>query len=338
MGVQSLFQPGRLADFWGVLREVDPQQVIREAEQPVHLVICGPPASGKRLLAAALCGGAYHAATVQIDVCDMPDDIPIALPTADLYLYVVRADDRLGERQRLHLRQLTQRPGRVICALNRPPELIAPNVQNLQERAVEILGLAPGRVYCTSAWDTSLVQRELIPGLVREISHLALPLGRHLGTVRDPAAEVLILDTARVNAEFSVLASLPALVPVVGSLASAGTDLIVLTKNQVMLILKLALLYQHSIDNRLQVLAEVAPVIGGAFFWRGVARTLTAALPGPLGLAPRGIVAFVGTFVAGRAGQYYYRSGLRPSADLLDDFRDEAIRHLGEFGRHFRLF
>lgn len=347
LNVRNLFTSGRITDFWNVVREVDPQTVIREAEQPVRLVICGSQGVGKRTLAAALVGGEIDGrpeTNVAIDVCDMPDDVPLALPSADLYLYVTTTDRPFGALERGHLGQLIRKPGRVVCAVNRRDESDDGRSQSIQRAASDAFGLTPDRVLSTLAIDTSSVQRELIPGLVRQVPHLALPLGRRLAAVRDPAADCLIADTARVNAEFAVVSSLPALVPVVGTLTSMGTDMVVLTKNQVMLLLKLALIYQRPVDNRLQVLTEIAPIVGGAFFWRAAARSLIAMVPGPFALAPRAAVAYVGTYVTGKAGQYYYRKGLRPSTEILDSFRDEAIRQiseasllLGQIGRHLRL-
>jgi len=347
LNVRGLFTSGRMSDFWSVLREVDPQNVIREADHPLRLIVCGAPGVGKQTLATHLIGGTYvrpASPNVAIDVCDMPTDVPVALPSADLYLYVASADDVLGAVQRGHLAQLSRRSGRVVCALNRRTDPDSPRPQQVQQVAGAALGIGPERVYCAAAADRLSVERELVPGLVREIPHLALPLGRALEAFREPAADHVISDTARINAEFALISALPALVPVVGSLASAGTDMIVLTKNQVMLLLKLALLYRRPIDNRMQVLAEVAPVIGAGFFWRSAARSLVALVPGPFGLAPRAAVAYLGTYVTGKAGQHYYRWGHRPSSDVLDSFREEALRHLADLtpmiaqvGRRLRL-
>jgi hypothetical protein len=347
VNVRNLFTPGRVSEFWNVVREVDPQMVIREAEQPVRLIICGSPGAGKRTLAAALAGGEISGplqTNIALDVCDMPDDVPLALPSADLYLYVTTANRSFGSLERSHLGQLLRRPGRVLCVVNCDEPIEPERRPSILQAAGDAFGLAPDRLFCVSALDERGVHQDLVPGLLREVPHLALPLGRRLAPVREPAADYLIADTARVNAEFAVVSSLPALVPVVGTLTSVGTDMVVLTKNQIMLLLKLALIYQRPVDNRLQVLTEVAPIIGAAFFWRAAARSLVSLLPGPFALAPRAAVAFVGTYVTGKAGQYYYRWGLRPSTEMLDTFRDEAIRQisgasllLGQIGRSLRL-
>ena len=344
LNIRDVFAVGRVTDFWNVLREVDPQHVTRESEQPVRVVICGSSGVGKRTLAATLTGHATNDSGIAIDVCDMDDGIPIALPMADLYVYVASGEVPLGAVHRSHIGQLVRRPGKLICILSQPIHAEVKGSAYLQQAAGEALGVTSERIFCTSILDRDQIQRILVPGLIRAVPHLALPIGRYLPVARDSAADQLILDTARVNAEFALVSSLPALIPVVGTAASLGTDMVVLTKNQVMLILKLALLHRRSIDNRLQVLGEIAPVVGAAFLWRSAARALIAMLPGPLGIAPRGGIAFVGTYVAGKAGQYYYRSGLRPTPEILDGFRDEALHQLagilprlGEFGKRLHF-
>jgi uncharacterized protein (DUF697 family) len=172
------------------------------------------------------------------------------------------------------------------------------------------------------------VAEDLAPTILRLAPHLALPLGRRLPVFRAPAADHLVRETSRVNAEFALVSGLPSLVPVVGTLTVASADMIVLTKNQVMLLLKLAVLNRRSIDNRLQVLSEILPIVGAGFFWRSAARTLITFLPGPLGVLPRGAVAYVGTFVAGKAAEHYYQWGRRPSPDVLDRFQRDAVAQL----------
>jgi hypothetical protein len=342
VNVNRVLPFGQVSDFWNVVREVDPETVVREAHQPVRLVICGAPGTGKRTLAATLSMGATGAADAVVDVYDMPEDVAVALPSADLYLYVARHAP--GPAERAHVQQLSRRPGSIVYVINHFANLGPGEVAEQREQTAGHLGLAPGRVLSVVATDRASIASSLGPGLIDAVPQLALPFGRQLPELRDAAGRHLIRETARVNAEFALMSSLPSFVPGLGTFAAAGADLVVLTKNQVMLLLKLAVLYQRPIDHRLQVLSEVAPVVGAAFLWRSAARFLISFVPSPLAIAPRGGVAFVGTYVVGRAAQYYYRWGQRPSPELLESFRREAFAQietvaplLARLGRRFGL-
>src|SRR5579883_22582 len=295
MSLRGIFSAERLTNLWAILSEVDPQSIMREANQPVRIVVCGSPGVGKRTLARAFTPGIpeinLSGIGVTVDVCDMPDDVPVALPSADLYVYVARAWEAIGALERDHLGQLARRPGAVICALNDFSWNAGSRPFQARQIGSEALGLSPERLISFSALDRSTIESQVAMAILRAIPHLCLPLGRNLPALRESAARQLIAEAARANAEFVVISSVPSIVPIVGTLASAGADVVVLTKNQIMLVLKLALLYQRSIDHRFQVLAEMLPVIGAAFFWRSAARLAVSFLPGPLAIAPRGAIA-----------------------------------------------
>lgn len=157
---------------------------------------------------------------------------------------------------------------------------------------------------------------------------LELSLGRQYPQLRKAAAQYVVNTTSRVNAQFAVVSNVPALVPVVGGLLAAGADTVILTKNQLMMIYKLAAIYGRDTSNRLAIYREMVPVVGAGLFWRTVARDLAAMLPFAAGAVPKVLIAFTGTFVAGMAAQVYYDEGRRPSKARLDDFRQWALREL----------
>jgi uncharacterized protein (DUF697 family) len=172
--------------------------------------------------------------------------------------------------------------------------------------------------------------------LVLAAPEVALPLGRRHPLVREAVAEHLILDTARVNAEFAALASLPANIPIFGGIVGGMADTLVLTKNQVLLILKLAGLYGRDLELSRELVVEIAPVVGGAFVWRTAARTLVGMLPGMLGLLPKTIIAYGGTFVVGEMARYFYRVGRKPPPEMVRDLRAEGQRLAQEALTRFR--
>lgn len=157
---------------------------------------------------------------------------------------------------------------------------------------------------------------------------IELALGRTFPKLRREAAAHVVNTTSRVNAQFAVVSNIPSLVPVVGGLLAAGADTIVLTKNQLMMIYKLAAIYGRDTGNRMAIYREMVPVVGAGLFWRTVARDLAAILPFAAGAVPKVLIAFTGTFVAGMAAQVYYDEGRRPSRDRLDSFRRWAMQEI----------
>jgi uncharacterized protein (DUF697 family) len=171
-----------------------------------------------------------------------------------------------------------------------------------------------------------LARQRLFAALVRAAPDEMLPLGRRHPLVRECVADYFIRDTARVNAQFAAISSLPANLPLLGGLVGDMADVIVLTKNQVLLLFKLAGLYGRDLELGPQLIAEVAPVVGGAFVWRTAARMLVGLLPGLLSLLPKAIVAYTGTFVVGEGARYYYQHGRKPPPELMEDLREEGAR------------
>ena len=175
-------------------------------------------------------------------------------------------------------------------------------------------------------WDDPLARERVLSALVQAAPEAMLPLGRQHPPLRDSVARQLIRETARVNAQFAALSSLPANVPLVGGLVGDMADMLVLTKNQILLLFKLAGLYGRDLELGQQLLVEVLPVVGGAFFWRSTARALVGLLPSVLGLLPKTIIAYTGTYVVGELARYYYQVGRQPPPGLARDLRIEGER------------
>jgi uncharacterized protein (DUF697 family) len=170
------------------------------------------------------------------------------------------------------------------------------------------------------------VGHQLLGALVRLTPDALLPLGRRYPRIREAVAERLILDVSRANAQFAALSSLPANIPLVGGVVGDFADILVLTKNQLILLFKLAGLYGRDLELGRQLVLEILPVVGGAFFWRSTARSLVGLLPGFMALVPKVVVAYAGTFVVGEMARYYYRYGRRPPPGLVRELSAEGLR------------
>ncbi|NLE22980.1 MAG: hypothetical protein GX624_09405 [Actinobacteria bacterium] len=170
----------------------------------------------------------------------------------------------------------------------------------------------------------------------------ALPAGRRLAAarrlpgLRPHYAHRLTNEVSLSNGAFVVASGLPSLVPVLG-IPIAAADTLVLTKNQALMVYRLALAFGAPPEFQKRML-EITPVIGAAVMWRQVAGGLVGLIPG-YGIVPKTVVAFAGTWITGRAAELYYGTGL-VSKDDLRRFSEEAVSRAraaaGEMARRAR--
>jgi uncharacterized protein (DUF697 family) len=166
----------------------------------------------------------------------------------------------------------------------------------------------------------------LVGALLKAVPSARMPLAHQFPVLRPAVAEELIRDAAWVNAQFALMSSLPALIPVLGFFVGGMADILVLTKNQAMLVFKLAAIYGRNLEHRMAVLMEVMPVIGSAFVLRTAARAAVGLAPAPVSALPRAAIAYVGTYLVGQAARYYYEHGDKPPPEVLRSFQADARR------------
>jgi uncharacterized protein (DUF697 family) len=142
---------------------------------------------------------------------------------------------------------------------------------------------------------------------------------------RETAVRLIIDETAMANAQFALVSNVPSVIPVIGSLAAAGADFLVLTKNQVMLVFKIAAIHGRDLDNHLAIVREMAAVIGAGLAWRTVAREAASLLPFMAGTVPKVVIAYTGTVAAGRGMDFFYRFGKKPSREQMTAYYQQAV-------------
>lgn len=170
--------------------------------------------------------------------------------------------------------------------------------------------------------------------IVDHAGNEATALGRWYPAFREAAAIAVINETSRANAQFAMVASVPTVIPVIGSIASAGADMIVLTKNQLLMAIKLAAIHNRPLSDKKAILRELMPVIGSGFLWRSLAREGVAFLPFAAGTVPRVAIAFAGTYATGRAVDGYYRFGKKPTREQISSYYAQALETIkSRFGR-----
>lgn len=160
----------------------------------------------------------------------------------------------------------------------------------------------------------------------------ALALARLLAPVRHEYSRQTIHQVAKENALFSIMTSLPNLVPGLGQLpwliGEFASDTAVLTANQIRMAFLLAAASDREIGFREQR-REIGSIIAGAWGWRAGARELVSKIPFGGGIIPKAAIAYAGTYVVGLALDRYYRLGY----GLSREERKRAYAEAYERGR-----
>ena len=298
---------GNITQFWRLTRELDISGLRDAFEQPVSLRVLGSDAQFAERV-ARLIEPDPDAGEVTIGVLGTN-----RTERADAYVAAIAGP--LETDARRHLSDLS---------VSEAPLLV---VQSESASGMLVLGIPDERIVTLGAFEADdEVRDRLFRALVQAAPAVMLSAARRHPLLREPVAEHLIRDTSRVNAQFAALSSLPANLPVVGALVGDVADVLVLTKNQVLLLFKLAGLYGRDVQLGRELLVEVLPVVGSAFVWRTTARALVGLLPSMLGLLPKTLVAYTGTYVVGHTAHYYYRFGRRPPPEMMRQLRDDAAR------------
>ncbi len=323
ISVAAMTAVSKMSEFWRVLRDLSPESVRRDVERGFSLALLGTDEAGKEALRGALqpaSGCAQSEYLVQVAGLAEASRHQVP-PRADLYLYVVNASSGLSGVDVSALEQLylLARPTALIFAGDGCGSLAG----RLDHVSRDLGGLVSTAV-AVDPCDPAGVERHLGALLLATLPNRSLAMARRLAILRPLVAERVIAETARVNAEVALLSNLPANIPVVGTLMGAGADFLVLTKNQLMMVLKLAAIHGRDLRRKWQLAAELAPVVGAALAWRTIARLLVGSLPTPVAALPKAAIAYVGTVVVGQAAGFYFEHGTRPPPELERRFAREA--------------
>ncbi len=312
------------ADFgsiWKTIREVDVNAIRHEAERGVAIVCVGQVAAlwqADRLLREG-----------PDRFAPQPDPLALVrLDEAGRYLDYIRAADLLilaldaapvmgaGDLDGLRTLSAAARPTQVVLLVGGGAGGEGP-----AGPGVGVTGADPA-VLASTAWAPYLDARLAhfidpdAPGAGLKVAGAvldALPAeawlaaARRLPGLRPLYAQRLTGEVSVSNAAFALASGVPSLVPFLGIPISAA-DTIVLTKNQALMVYRLALACGAPPEFQRRML-EITPVIGGAVLWRQIAGALVGLVPG-YGIVPKTAVAFGGTYVVGLAATRYYEAGI----------------------------
>jgi uncharacterized protein (DUF697 family) len=177
----------------------------------------------------------------------------------------------------------------------------------------------------------SRLGRDLAASLLNAVSQdWRLALARQLPAMREPVIAALVEETAQANASYSLATGLAEVVPVLTVPMNLG-DMVVLTKNQLVMSYRIALACGRDGDPR-HLIPEILGVLGGGLLFRQVARQLVGFVP-VLGLVPKVAIAYGGTYAIGRAIAAWALEGREISSEALQRYSREGLARGRELAR-----
>lgn len=322
-----LFGLGRY--FWDALREINPNEVRAELEQPVTVGFFGRPGSGRHSLARGLLGtDGTEIAGRGVSGVSFNETDSAAVTAAgklDLAFLVVDATEPDWSAERRLAGQLGSLGCPFFVVLTHADQLPQPG-QGAPALRSQFPSHPPELTTVVDARNAEQTRARLLGRLLQTVPSLRLAMAHRFPALRRPISEDLIREASRVNAQFALMSSLPALIPVLGMFLGGMADILVLTKNQAMLVFKLAAIHGRDVGDRIGIFKEIMPVVGGAFVWRTAARTAIGLAPAPISALPKAAIAYLGTYLVGQSARYFYERGDAPPPDVLREFQAEAKR------------
>lgn len=288
---------GTLTQTLRTLREIDLRSQRRAAEAPFRLFIIGAGDDARRL-ADRLSEQAgrvgihpwllLHSASEPV-----ASSAESALPVDRLAVLLTRAPD-LAPAERSQLNTFASIGIRAVTMVvhDGGPMPLGAELPRAGEAARGVLVETGGAAYDLSPLAAALLQAtDDRPGT-------RLALARQLPALRPAVVAGLIDDTSRSNAVYAMSTGIAEATPGL-SLVIGPADILVLTKNQLMLAFKILLASGRTGSNR-EMLGQVLSVIGSGLLFRQIAHELVGMVP-VIGLVPKIAVAYAGTYVIGQS-------------------------------------
>jgi uncharacterized protein (DUF697 family) len=294
-------------DVWKIIREIDLEAVRAEAERAFRVLVLAESRRDAEDLAALLSGSRKGDPWLVVAETG-PQPVPVPLP--DVAVLVSRDPD------------LSPRLGMSAMAINGrgvPLVTIVTGTRGGRDAVVRPGEAARAAVPDFAAEHAPAVAQALLSGAP---SGLRLALGRRLPPLRDPLYDALIEETARANAIYALGTGVVEAFPLL-SLPLNLADIVVLTKNQIVMAYRIALGAGRRGTIR-AVLGQALSVIGSAFMLRQLARQLIGLVP-VAGIAPKVAVAYAGTWAVGRAVAAWAGGGAELTKASVKRYYAEAL-------------
>ena len=311
-----------LSTLWSTLTEVDVGEIRQQVEQPLRMVVLSTDAGAAEWLVETLLANPFQPTSTPrsqaIWVLNLPATGPDLAEAARADLALVLAPvGNTTEAEGAFRKLRTLRANQTVIIVHLLDE-----------------GTPTGPLSWQGQWRgavEAVVQRsapaplaaDLIPALVNALPEQHVRLAHYLPALRPAVVEGLIRDTCRANATYAGTTGVAEIMPVL-SIPLNVADIVILTKNQVLLTYKVALSLGE-VGTLQEIAGPVGVVLGSGFVWRQMARTLVGFVP-VIGVVPKVAVAYAGTYVIGQAVFAWYARGQKLEGEQLRALYAEAIQ------------
>ena len=303
--------PLKLANLWRVIREVDLQGLRAAARTRFSLAVVsetGEDAARLRdLLSAATPGHTPHP---WIEVASSSPPAIAALAGQPLAAVIVTRDPALSV-------PLASAERRLAASAS----VLTVVVGDTSPAARVVRGVERGRVAVAALDASSLTQ--IVTALLELVSDdQQVALASQFPPMRPVVFARIIERTARANASFALTTGLAESIPLLTAPLNLG-DIVVLTKNQLMMCYRIALAAGRDEEPR-KMMTEILGVLGGGVLFRQIARQLVGLIP-IAGILPKVAIAYAGTAAIGRAMAAWTTEGRQITVEAVNHYSREAL-------------
>jgi len=298
----------KLPDVWRTLKEADLAAIRRDAERRFEILVVSEDGAAAKALAELMTGAGRAHPWLTLATPDEARD-RIAAAGLDAAIVVSGSEDLA------------------------PP--LAAGRDALRKAGVPLVAVVHGAASATGPVARSgettraavpAIDAAGLPAIAEAVvaafdPALRLALARQLPPLRAAVFAELIDEAARANATYALTTGLAEVVPILDVPLNLA-DMVVLTKNQLVLSYKIALACGKKGEPR-ELIGEVMGVIGGGFLFRQAARQLVGLIP-VAGVVPKVAMAYAGTWAVGRAVAAWASEGRRVTPAAVRRFYREA--------------
>jgi uncharacterized protein (DUF697 family) len=311
--------PLTLTRVWRILKEMDLDAIRREAERRVRILVIGEDTTDADALAIRLAEGGCDPIG-WLTAIDAPMAAPVAPAQAGSHEAVVDGHDVVLAIVRGTVQSDAMKAARQRWASKKVPLLTV--VVGANE--------TPGKLTTHGNIARVAIDRLDEEGFLSVADGLfavtdpdrRIALARQSPALRPKVLNAVIDETARTNAGYAFSTGLAEIIPILDIPLNIG-DMIVLSKNQLMMSYRIALAAGKTGEPR-ELIAEIVGVLGSGLLFRQIARQLVGLIP-VIGLVPKVAVAYGGTWAIGKAVTAWATGGGKLTAARLKQLSQEGL-------------